>query len=219
HPGETMAQWFIDGLLSRLLSDVPVASKLLDNCVFYLVPNMNPDGCIRGNHRTNGNGLNLNRQWANPSKIQCPEVFYVRQALHRYGVDMFLDVHGDEEIPYNFMMGGGSNCQLKQQVNLFKNNFANASSDFQDAIDYDTFHKGQSSCCGSSCGKPSLAKASSYVEGKFSCLSMVLEMPFIDNANNPDKETGWSAQRSIRLGESILEPILRWTESRYPRIE
>ena len=50
HPGETMAEWFAEGLLGRLLDPQdPTARALLDCATFYLVPNMNPDGSALGN--------------------------------------------------------------------------------------------------------------------------------------------------------------------------
>ncbi|MEO6293796.1 MAG: M14-type cytosolic carboxypeptidase, partial [Burkholderiaceae bacterium] len=43
HPGETMAEWFVEGFLERLLDvDDPVSRVLLAKCVFHVVPNMNP---------------------------------------------------------------------------------------------------------------------------------------------------------------------------------
>src|SRR5690606_21037482 len=54
HPGETMAEWFVEGLLERLLDGAdPVARKLREQALLYIVPNMNPDGAVRGNLRTN----------------------------------------------------------------------------------------------------------------------------------------------------------------------
>src|SRR5690606_9314704 len=75
HPGETMAEWLIEGLLDRLLDeDDGVARALLDKAVFYIVPNMNPDGSVRGHLRTNAAGMNLNREWQTPSMEKSPEV-------------------------------------------------------------------------------------------------------------------------------------------------
>ncbi|HAR56952.1 MAG TPA: hypothetical protein DCR58_09250, partial [Idiomarina baltica] len=60
HPGESMAEWLMEGFLGRLLDDEDgVARKLLDENVFYVVPNMNPDGSVRGHLRTNAVGTNL----------------------------------------------------------------------------------------------------------------------------------------------------------------
>ena len=54
HPGETMASWFFEGFLERLLDASDSASqKLLRDATLYLVPNMNPDGSYRGHLRTN----------------------------------------------------------------------------------------------------------------------------------------------------------------------
>ena len=64
HPGETMAEWFMEGLISRLIDQFDAISKVLrEQFEFYLVPNMNPDGSIMGNLRTNSTGTNLNREW------------------------------------------------------------------------------------------------------------------------------------------------------------
>ncbi|MBU2225082.1 MAG: hypothetical protein KKB00_13710, partial [Gammaproteobacteria bacterium] len=106
HPGETMAEWFVEGLLDRLLDeDDGVARELLDKAVFYIVPNMNPDGSVRGHLRTNAAGVNLNREWQTPSLEKSPEVYLVRQKMLEVGVDLFLDIHGDENLPYNFVAG------------------------------------------------------------------------------------------------------------------
>ncbi len=165
---------------------------------------MNPDGSIKGNHRTNTHGLNLNRQWHQPSKKLCPEVYYVQKKMKQTGVDLFLDVHGDEEIPYSFIMSASNNCSLSKRASIFKSNLEKASADFQTAIDYNSFNQGKESCCGSSCGNKDTSKANDYVADKFNCLSLVLEMPFIDNK---ESEITASIQRNKTLGKSILKPI------------
>ena len=78
HPGESMAEWFIEGMLSRLLDeDDPVSRTLLKEAVFYVVPNMNIDGSIAGNLRSSASGANLNREWQRPTRKYSPEVFYL----------------------------------------------------------------------------------------------------------------------------------------------
>lgn len=64
-----MAEWFCGGFSGALLldSDDPVSRVLLGKCIFHVVPNMNPDGAVRGNLRTNAAGANLNREWQAPS--------------------------------------------------------------------------------------------------------------------------------------------------------
>ena len=68
HPGETMAEWYMEGLITRLLNPKDnLVKELLTKAVFYLIPNMNPDGSIRGHLRTNAKGINLNREWQTPT--------------------------------------------------------------------------------------------------------------------------------------------------------
>lgn len=105
HPGETMAEWWMEGALDLLLSDDAVAKTLHAQTTLHIVPNMNPDGSARGHLRTNAAGVNLNREWHEPSLVRSPEVFHVRAAMDETGCDFALDVHGDEAIPYVFMAG------------------------------------------------------------------------------------------------------------------
>lgn len=78
HPGETMAEWLVEGLMYSLLDNDNTTGKLLlEKANFYIVPNMNPDGSVRGHLRTNAVGTNLNCEWSNPSLAKSPEVFYV----------------------------------------------------------------------------------------------------------------------------------------------
>ena len=67
HPGESMAEWWMEGALEKLTDeDDPVARVLRKECTFRVVPNMNPDGSRRGHLRTNAAGVNLNREWHAP---------------------------------------------------------------------------------------------------------------------------------------------------------
>lgn len=203
HPGETMAEWFVEGMLERLLerSD-PVARRILERAVMYVVPNMNPDGSAAGNLRTNAAGANLNREWLHPDPERSPEVLLVRQRMHETGVDLFLDIHGDEALPYVFADGcsmlPGFDAARARRERRFIDALLAASADFQTVHGYnpDRF------------SDELLTLASKYVGHTFGCVSLTLEMPFKDNADLPDSEHGWSAARSRRLGAAILQPIL-----------
>ncbi len=203
HPGEAMAEWFAEGFLERLLdADDPVARVLLARCVFYVVPNMNPDGAVRGNLRTNAAGANLNREWLEPSLERSPEVFLVRQKMLAVGVDLNLDAHGDEVLPYNFCVGSEGNPGYTPRIaaleDRFKSAWLGSCPDFQTVQGYARIQPGQSN--------PTLA--TSWVAQNFDCLAFTIEMPFKDNADLPDALTGWSGERSRKLGASVLLPIL-----------
>jgi len=49
HPGEAMAEWWIEGALEMLADPAdPHARRLRQLCRFHVVPNANPDGACRG---------------------------------------------------------------------------------------------------------------------------------------------------------------------------
>lgn len=203
HPGESMAQWFVEGMLEALIDEAnPVARRLLQHAVFHVVPNMNPDGSVRGNLRTNAAGANLNREWMSPSLQRSPEVLCVRDRLHQTGCDLFLDVHGDEGLPYVFTAGSemleGFSAEQASAQQAFVDSFQQASPDFQTSYGY-------------SAGKyreDMLKLASKYVGHHFKCVSLTLELPFKDNAALPDPHVGWNGARSARLGAAVLQPML-----------
>lgn len=202
HPGETMAEWLMEGFLERLLDeDDGVARNLLNKAVFYVVPNMNPDGSVRGHLRTNAVGANLNREWESPSMARSPEVYLVMQEMQKAGVDMFLDVHGDEALPYNFVAGSEGNPSYSQRINQLENQFKDAfmlvTPEFQDEFGYDKDAPGQAN----------MTVATNAVGELYDCLAYTLEMPFKDNALLPDSAYGWSPVRCKQLGEDVLVAI------------
>jgi murein tripeptide amidase MpaA len=204
HPGETMAEWFVEGMLDALLDPAhPFGRQLLKETVFYVVPNMNPDGSVRGNLRTNAAGANLNREWMNPSMERSPEVFLVLAKMKETGVDLFLDIHGDEGLPYVFVAGSDElptfTPEQAAMQKRFSDDLITASPDFQDVHGYpkEPFTD------------EVLTMGSPHITHRFGCLSLTLELPFKDNANDPDPQTGWDGARSARLGEAVLQPVLR----------
>lgn len=208
HPGETMAEWFVEGLLERLLDAAdPVARRIREHAVVHVVPNMNPDGAVLGNLRTNAAGRNLNREWREPDPVASPEVTLVRAAIDRSGCDLFLDIHGDEALPYVFLVSSddvpGVPERVAEQQRRFVEGLRAASPDFQTGHGYE---RGRF-------GEDALKLASRQVAHRFGCLALTLEMPFKDNANLLDGKTGWSGARSKRLGAAVLGPILMHLEA------
>lgn len=202
HPGETMAEWFMDGLIKRLFDKQdPISHALLSNCKFNLVPNMNPDGAILGNLRTNSCGVNLNREWLVPTIENSPEVFYVREKMLSDTVDMFFDIHGDEALPYVFTSGCADNQSFsqsqKQLEDAFEHIFQLINPDYQTEYGYPKNHFSVESS----------SVATKWVGNHFDCLAYTLELPFKDNANNPNIKYGWNGYRSQLLGQDLLTAI------------
>ncbi len=203
HPGETMAEYWMEGALDRLTDQHDlVAAALRAKCRFHIVPNMNPDGSRRGHLRTNAAGVNLNREWASPSLDRSPEVVHVLAAMDATGVDCAMDIHGDESLPHNFIAGfeGIPNITDRQLGLLgdYKAILARLSPDFQTRVGYPP----------SSAGKANLTMSTNQVANRFGCLAMTLEMPFKDAADNPDPVHGWSPARSRALARDGLAALL-----------
>jgi murein tripeptide amidase MpaA len=202
HPGETMAEWWMEGALERLLDDSDaVARRLREKATFHIVPNMNPDGSKRGHLRTNAVGANLNREWHEPSLKRSPEVFHVRGEMDRTGVDFAMDVHGDEAIAANFLAGfeGIKSWNEEQQAlfDAFSQALERISPDFQTEKGYEV----------PAPGNANMSMSTAQLAERYGAVSMTLEMPFKDNEDLPDPVQGWSPDRSRNLARSCLDAI------------
>jgi len=202
HPGESMAEWWMEGALEKLTDpDDPIARVLRDSCNFNIVPNMNPDGSRRGHLRTNAAGTNLNREWHAPSADKSPEVLCVRNRMDSTGVDFAMDIHGDEAIPANFLAGFEGIPSLKpEQTALFakySDTLERLSPDFQTRQGYQIPAPGEAN----------LSMSTTQLAERFGCVSMTLEMPFKDNFDLPDEVYGWSPERSKYLAAACLDAL------------
>ncbi|XP_054999544.1 cytosolic carboxypeptidase 4 [Sorex araneus] len=110
HPGESNASWVMKGALEFLVSSDPVAQLLRETFIFKLVPMLNPDGVINGNHRCSLRGEDLNRCWLTPSAQHQPTVHHAKGLLHylsRRGHRpvVFCDFHGHSQKKNVFIYG------------------------------------------------------------------------------------------------------------------
>jgi murein tripeptide amidase MpaA len=202
HPGESMAEWWMEGALEKLTDlEDPVTRVLREKCTFRIVPNMNPDGSKRGHLRTNAVGANLNREWHAPSAERSPEVLCVRNAMDETGVDFAMDIHGDEAIPANFLAGfEGIPSFTDRQArlfNLFSETLERISPDFQTSKGYEI----------SKPGEANMSMSTTQLAERYGCVSMTLEMPFKDNFDLPDPVYGWSPERSKHLARACLDSL------------
>ena len=205
HPGESMAEWWMEGALDCLTDPAdPVGRKLRQLCSFHVVPNANPDGSCRGHLRTNAAGINLNREWHAPSSEKSPEVLCIRNAMDATGVDFAMDVHGDEAIAAVFMAGFEGipawTADLQAGYDRYKTILERRTPDFQTRLGYPVTPK----------GKGNLAMSTNQLAERFGAVAMTLEMPFKDNDDLPDAAQGWSPERSAQLGRECMAALLEW---------
>jgi murein tripeptide amidase MpaA len=205
HPGETMAEWWMEGALDCLTDPAdPVGRKLRSLCRFHVVPNANPDGSRRGHLRTNAVGANLNREWQTPTAERSPEVLAIRTAMDQTGVHFAMDVHGDEAIAAVFMAGfegiAAWSEDLQAGYDRYKAILERRTPDFQTRLGYPVAGK----------GRANLTMSTNQLAERFGAVSMTLEMPCKDNDDLPDPAQGWSPERSAQLGRDCMASLLEW---------
>ena len=208
HPGESMAEWWMEGALEVLTDPAdPVGRALRQKCRLYVVPNCNPDGSFRGHLRTNADGVNLNREWAEPSAEKSPEVLAIRNAMDETGVDFAMDVHGDEAIAAVFLAGFEGipswSDEHGERMYRYQRILERRTPDFQTSKGYPK----------SAAGKANLAISTNQVAERYGATAMTLEMPFKDNDDLPDPEQGWSPERCKLLARECLAALVEWLES------
>ena len=212
HPGETMAEWWMEGALEMLADPTnSTARELRRRCRLHIVPNLNPDGSFRGQLRTNAAGVNLNREWQSPSAENSPEILAIRNAMDETGVDFAMDVHGDEAIPAVFLAGFEGIPSLRpEQAEGYRHYvriLERRTPDFQTQRGYPVAPP----------GKGNLTMSTNHLAERFvarGCVSMTLEMPFKDHDPAPDPRQCWSPERSKQLGRDCLGALLEWLETR-----
>ncbi len=208
HPGETQAEWWMEGALECLTDPAdPVARSLRKHCRLHVVPNCNPDGSRRGHLRTNAVGTNLNREWAEPSAEKSPEVLAIRTKMDETGVDFAMDVHGDEAIPAVFLAGfegipSWTNEQGEQYYR-YQRILDRRTPDFQTSMGYPR----------TAPGKANLTISTNQVAERFGCCAMTLEMPYKDLHDFPEPEQGWSPERCKLLARDCLAALVEWLEN------
>uniref|UniRef100_A0A4W5M7H8 tubulin-glutamate carboxypeptidase n=1 Tax=Hucho hucho TaxID=62062 RepID=A0A4W5M7H8_9TELE len=140
HPGETNASWVMKGTLEFLMGSSPLAHSLREAYIFKIVPMLNPDGVVNGNHRCSLSGEDLNRQWQSPSPELHPTIYHTKSLLQYLAAIqraplVFCDYHGHSRKKNVFMYG----CSLKETV--WQTNISAASCELHEDLGYRTLPK------------------------------------------------------------------------------
>ncbi|KAM9330716.1 cytosolic carboxypeptidase 1 [Gastrophryne carolinensis] len=140
HPGETNASWVMKGTLEFLMGNSVTAQNLRESYIFKIVPMLNPDGVINGNHRCSLSGEDLNRQWQNPNIDLHPTIYHTKGLLQYLALIkrvplVYCDYHGHSRKKNVFMYG----CSIKETV--WHTNASAASCDMVEDSGYRTLPK------------------------------------------------------------------------------
>ena len=184
-----------DRMILRVTNDSISYTLIYSRAVFYVVPNMNPDGSARGNHRTNALEIDLNRAWTNTTRDKSPEVWLVRERMLQTHIDFLLDLHGDEDRPFVWPVHTpGIPSLSERQVRLrkaFDAALVRATPDYSPDEPKNRAEPAP--------GTDPLAMAISWAAEKFGCLALIIEFPFLDNIYASNERHGWSPPRSRQL--------------------
>ncbi|XP_071965777.1 cytosolic carboxypeptidase 1-like isoform X2 [Antedon mediterranea] len=126
HPGESNASWVMKGSLKFLLSSHPIAQVLRDTFIFKIVPMLNPDGVINGNHRCSLTGEDLNRRWISPNPEFHPTIYHTKGLLQylkniQQQPLVFCDFHGHSRKKNVFMYGcSTTQSYLAEDLNMYQ---------------------------------------------------------------------------------------------------
>ncbi|CAM5145622.1 unnamed protein product [Eretmochelys imbricata] len=117
HPGESNASWVMKGTVEFLVSGDPIAELLRKCFIFKIIPMLNPDGVINGNHRCSLSGDDLNRQWLAPSCQLHPTIYHTKGLLYYLcsvgrAPLVFCDYHGHSQKKNVFLYG----CSIKETL-------------------------------------------------------------------------------------------------------
>eukprot|EP00744_Colponema_vietnamica_P003732 GILI01005668.1.p1 GENE.GILI01005668.1~~GILI01005668.1.p1 ORF type:complete len:1299 (-),score=283.81 GILI01005668.1:173-4003(-) len=120
HPGESNASYMIKGCADFLLNpNNIVAAQLRDQFVFKIIPMLNPDGVINGNHRCGLAGTDLNRGYHKPSRWRNPTIFYLKALVYHIkriegrSVLLYSDFHGHSRCHNSVIYGCGEENTMK----------------------------------------------------------------------------------------------------------
>lgn len=110
HPGESNASWVMKGSIDFLLSRRPAACRLREMFIFKIIPMLNPDGVINGNHRCSLAAEDLNRRWDNPCPKLHPTIYHCKGLLQYLQMInktplVYCDYHGHSRRKNIFIYG------------------------------------------------------------------------------------------------------------------
>jgi murein tripeptide amidase MpaA len=99
----------LQGLIDFLTGPSELARMLRSQFVFKVVPMLNIDGVVNGSNRCNLAGVDLNRQWSDPSRRLHPTIFATKSLIRRFiderEVVLFCDFHAHSRKKNVFMYG------------------------------------------------------------------------------------------------------------------
>ena len=200
HPGESQGGYCIQAIV-RALCDGLRASWSEGGIAAHVVLDINPDGVRLGNLRTNARGANLNRCWDREYE-EAPETAVVRASMQSIGVDLLIDFHGDEVLPYIFSVGADGSPAWTPRLQALRRAFDAAL--LERSVDFQTER-------GYPVDRPDHAsprKCIPWIAQQFDALALTVELPFKEIAGRQRVEGADATAPARAFGRAVLDAAL-----------
>ena len=96
HPGEEESFYVTEQMIELLMSDDETAQKLLDKCVFTIIPMYNPDGVELNFPRENANDIDIESNWGSSSpepEVAALKAFFTEKMESELPINIALNMH------------------------------------------------------------------------------------------------------------------------------
>lgn len=190
-----MSSFFIEGLVARLISQDAVSRRLLEKVQVVIVPLLNIDGVVFGNHRYDKSGRDYNRSWG---EINAPSIVKnIRElATNLPKFKLFIDIHGDEasKTSYTYNQKGNMIDESRKFLSLVEKH----SLYFKSLIAFPFWlQKIKKAFSQKTASSAKGMNAVEYMRNKFSILALIYEI----SAFAAD------AERSSEMGEELVDAL------------
>ena len=184
---------------------------------------LNPDGVARGHYRMDTRGVNLNRDYENPSKKQSPTIFAAKKLIDYYHslsnkesisksrIFLYIDIHGHATGKGMFVHGNHSqNTDFKVETSLFPKLMAINDPCFSyekcktTTLTLDDHVNGTNL---DGCGRAYAHRVTGLAQ------TYTLECSFNGGANKMGENEEYTPETYSHFGESLAVSILDLTES------
>ncbi len=96
HPQETEGFWVTREMIKILLSESELAQGIRSNCVFYIIPMLNPDGVELEKTRQNANNIDLESNWytiPNQPEVAALKASFTDLLAKPNPIEVMLNMH------------------------------------------------------------------------------------------------------------------------------
>lgn len=195
HSGESNTGWIMEGVVQFLEEYPEQMASLSSNFTFNIIHNVNPDGVEIGAHRTNTNGIDLNRGWMLEDKELCPELSFIKNAMADFPPYLFVDIHGDERIVLPYVNIDGNTLNSQKKLDFVNELTAISNLEIRDTPVPDR----------------NIELGRHYVNHQFDCVSLTIESACQYQRSSLGVSTITDYQNADRrLGFELMETIVRF---------